>query len=198
MILPVGETITDDSTTNEMESAGAVDPITSYEAFHTESIWFGISGRQSFAETSIIQAVFAFDVEGNVTVYNNAEQFKFSISNNSMSDNVILAIIKDVEMEARAVKDIYIEPQRQPVNLQVFTDDPENITQEEILKHTDDGSVLNGVPIKRDLVTDPFVQPVYDMQFLGCTTLKTRITDSATVHTGFNLNAATTEGVHGK
>lgn len=192
---PAEEATTDDSTTSEMEGAGGVDPIPAYDAFNTKSIWFGISDRQSFAKDSIIQAVFAFDGQGNVTVYNNVEQFEFSMINNSMSDDEVLAIIKDVEMEARAASDIYTEPQPQPVNLQVFTDDSGNITQEELLRYTDDESGLNGATINYELVTDPFVQPIYDMQFLGYTTLKTRIPDSDTVHPGFNLDAATTEGI---
>lgn len=192
---PAEETTTDGSTTNEMEGAGGVDPIPAYDAFHTKSIWFGISDRQSFAKDSIIQAVFAFDGQGNVTVYNNVEQFEFSMINNSMSDDEVLSIIKEVEMEGRAARDVYTEPQPQPVNLQVFTDDSGNITQEEILRYTDDESGLDGVTINHELVTDPFVQPIYDMQFLGYTTLKTRIPDSDTVHPGFNLDAATTEGI---
>lgn len=193
---PADGTTTDDSTTNEMEGAGGVDPIPAYDAFHTKSIWFGVSDSRSFAKNSLVQAVFAFDGEGNMTVYHNVELFKFSMINNSMSDDEVLAIIKDVEMEARAAKDIYTEPQPQPVNLQVFTDDSGNITQEEFLRYIyDEPGLLNGATINRELVTDPFVQPIYDMQFLGYTTLKTRISDSDTVHPGFNLDAATTEGI---
>ena len=186
---------TEDNNTNDMNTVGTVDPIPAYEAFHTKSIWFGISDNQSFAKDSFIQVIFAFDGKGNVTVYNNVEQFRFSMINNSMSDDEVLAIVKDLEMESRALKDVFSEPQPQPVSLQVYTDDSGNITEEEVIKYTDDESGLNGVVINRELIVDPFVQPIYDMQFSGYTTFKTRIPDSDTIHPGFNLDTADTSGI---
>ena len=85
------------------------------------------------------------------------------------------------------------EPQPQPINLQVLTDDSGNITEEELLKYTDDESGLGGAVINRELVMDPFIQQIYDMQFMGYSSLKTRIMDSG--HPGFNLDSADTAGI---
>ena len=187
------ESVSNNTNTDTGDEIGTVDPVPASEAFNTKSIWFGISDSRNFAKDSYIQVVFAFDGNGNVTVYNNVGLFEFSMINNNMSDEEILAIVKDIEMEARAKKGISEEPQPQPINLQVLTDDSGNITEEELLKYTDDESGLGGAVINRELVVDPFIQQIYDMQFMGYSSLKTRIMDSG--HPGFNLDSADTAGI---
>lgn len=94
------DSVSNNTNTDTGDEIGTVDPIPASEAFNTKSIWFGISDSRSFAKDSYIQVVFAFDGNGNVTVYNNVGLFEFSMINNNMSDDEILAIVKDIEMEA--------------------------------------------------------------------------------------------------
>lgn len=188
---------------NSSSSASTEDAVSSHtaareaipasEAFHQKSIWFGISDNRSFAKDSFVQAIFVFDGKGNATVYNNVEMFKFSMINNDMSDDEIIKIVKDLEMESRAKKGVDKEPQPQPVNLHIYSDNSGNVTAEETIRYTDDESGLNGVEINRKLAVDPTVQPIYDMQFMGYGSFKTRIKDSS--HPGFILDSVGTAGI---
>lgn len=119
--------------------------------------------------------------------------FKFSMINNDMSDDEIIKIVKDLEMESRAKKGVDKEPQPQPVNLHIYSDNSGNVTAEETIRYTDDESGLNGVEINRKLAVDPTVQPIYDMQFMGYGSFKTRIKDSS--HPGFILDSVGTAGI---
>ena len=183
--------------TGAQDSAGStrldVEPIPAFEAFNTKSIWFSVDER--FAKNSHVWAVFAFDGNGNVTVYNHVDQFDFSMINASMSDEEVLEVVKSVEMEERRLLGIDGEPQPQSINLRVFTDDSGNITEEEQIGYiNDDKGLTDGATIWTDLVTDYEIQPIYDMQFAGYTTFKRRITDTDS-YVGYNLDAANTAGI---
>lgn len=170
-----------------------VEPIPAFEAFNTKSIWFSVN--ENFAKNSLVWAVFAFDGNGNVTVYNHVDQFDFSMINASMSDDEVLEVVKSVEMEERSYLGIDGEPQPQPINLRAFTDDSDNITEEEQIGYiNDDKGLTDGATIWTDLVTDYEIQPIYDMQFAGYTTFKRRITDTDS-YAGYNLDAANTAGI---
>ena len=170
-----------------------VEHIPAFEAFSTKSIWFSVN--ENFAKNSLVWAVFAFDGNGNVTVYNHVDQFDFSMINASMSDDEVLEVVKSVEMEERSYLGIDGEPQPQPINLRVFTDDSGNITEEEQIGYiNDDKGLTDGATIWTDLVTDYEIQPIYDMQFAGYTTFKRRITDTDS-YAGYNLDAANTAGI---
>lgn len=170
-----------------------VEPIPAFEAFNTKSLWFSVDER--FAKNSHVWAVFAFDGNGNVTVYNHVDRFDFSMINASMSDDEVLEVVKSVEMEERSLLGIDGEPQPQPINLRAFTDDSGNITEEEQIGYiNDDKGLTDGATIWTDLVTDYEIQPIYDMQFAGYTTFKRRITD-ADGCVGYNLDAANTAGI---
>lgn len=119
--------------------------------------------------------------------------FKFSMINNDMSDEEIIKIVKNLEMESREKKGVDKEPQLQPVNLHIYSDNSGNVTAEETIRYTDDESGLNGVVINRALAVDPTVQPIYDMQFMGYGSFKTRIKDSS--HPGFILDSVGTAGI---
>ena len=73
--------------------------------------------------------------------------------NNNMSDEEILAIVKDIEMEdVGRRREVSEEPQPQPINLQVLTDDSgEYHLEEALLQYTDDESGLGGAVINREL-----------------------------------------------
>lgn len=185
------------SSTGAQDSAGVtrmdVDPIPAFEAFNTKSIWFSVN--EKFAKNSLVWAVFAFDGNGNVTVYNHVDQFDFSMINASMSDDEVLEVVKSVEMEERGYLGIDGEPQPQPINLRVFTDDSGNITEEEQIGYiNDDKGLVDGITIWTDLVPEFEIQPIYDMQFAGFTTFKRRITDTD-AYVGYNLDSADTQGV---
>lgn len=185
------------SSAGAQDSAGVtrmdVEPIPAFEAFSTKSIWFSVN--ENFAKNSLVWAVFAFDGNGNVTVYNHVDQFDFSMINASMSDEEVLEVVKSIEMEERRLLGIDGEPQSQPINLRVFTDDSGNITEEEQIGYiNDDKGLTDGATIWTDLVTDYEIQPIYDMQFAGYTTFKRRITD-ADGCVGYNLDAANTAGI---
>ena len=185
------------SSAGAQDSAGVtrmdVEPIPAFEAFSTKSIWFSVDER--FAKNSHVWAVFAFDGNGNVTVYNHVDRFDFSMINASMSDDEVLEVVKSVEMEERSYLGIDGEPQPQPINLRAFTDDSGNITEEEQIGYiNDDKGLTDGATIWTDLVTDYEIQPIYDMQFAGYTTFKRRITDTDS-YAGYNLDAANTAGI---
>lgn len=176
-----------------LAGCGKKEPIPACDAFHTESIWFSVDEERGFAKNSIIQAVYAFDGEGNVTVYDHVDGvFEFSSINNDMSDEEILEVVKEAEMEVREEMDIYEEPQPQPVELQIFTDDTGNATEEERIRHTEDTSGMDMV-INKDLVPVTEAQTIYDMQFMGYTGLWTKVQDED--HPGFTLDSIDTPGV---
>lgn len=188
-----GYTELDSVASTEVQGPMDVEPIPAFEAFNTKSIWFSVDER--FAKNSHVWAVFAFDGNGNATVYNHVDRFDFSMINASMSDEEVLEVVKSVEMEERRLLGIDGEPQPQPINLRVFTDDSGNITEEEQIGYiSDDKGLLDGATIWTDLVTDYEIQPIYDMQFAGYTTFKRRITD-VDGDVGYNLDAANTAGI---
>lgn len=174
-------------------TAAAREAIPASEAFHQKSIWFGISDDRSFAKDSFVQVAFVFDGRGNATVYNNLEMFKFSMISNDMTDDEVIEVLKELEMESRAKQGVETAPQPQPVNLHIYSDNSGNVTEEESIRYTDDESGLDGVEINRKLVVDPAVQQIYDMQFMGYGNFKTRIKD--TNHPGFALDPVGTAGV---
>ena len=118
------------------------------------------------------------DGRGNATVYNNLEMFKFSMISNDMTDDEVIEVLKELEMESRAKQGVETAPQPQPVNLHIYSDNSGNVTEEESIRYTDDESGLDGVEINRKLVVDPEVQQIYDMQFMGYGNFKTRIKDT--------------------
>ena len=181
--------------TLETEEVGDVMPISASEAFHTKSIWFGVDDDRDFAKNSWVQAVYAFDGNGNVTVYNNADSFKFSMINAEMTDDEVLEIVKGIEMESRAAQGIDGEPQPQPIDLVLYTDNSGNLPDHERIRYVCDGKGLtDGLTINRDLELDYPLQPIYDMQFGGYDCMKMRISDPNT-YVGFNFDTVDTPGI---
>ena len=177
------------------EEVGDVMPISASEAFHTKSIWFGVDDDRDFAKDSWVQVVYAFDGNGNVTVYNNADAFRFSMINAEMTDDEVLEIVKSIEMESRAAQGIDGEPQPQPIDLVLYTDDSGNYPDHERIRYINDGKGLtDGLAINRDLELDYPLQPIYDMQFGGFDCMKMRISDPST-YVGFNFDTVDTPGI---
>ena len=177
------------------EEVGDVMPISASEAFHTKSIWFGVDDDRDFAKDSWVQVVYAFDGNGNVTVYNNADAFRFSMINAEMTDDEVLEIVKSIEMESRAAQGIDGEPQPQPIDLVLYTDDSGNYPDHECIRYINDGKGLtDGLAINRDLELDYPLQPIYDMQFGGFDCMKMRISDPST-YVGFGFDTVDTPGI---
>ena len=152
----------------------------------------GFSGYEPYVDSSI-----SSDVTYVVDSLSEDNAADFTINNTGDAAWKIQLKQNNVEIEKgqwyRLSLDAKASIPRELMFAQAFTDDSGNYVEEELLRYTADESGLDGVTINRELVVDSALQPIYDMQFAGYKSFKTRIKD--TNHPGFTLDTKGAAGV---
>jgi len=110
--------------TSAFNAGTTKEPITAYQAFHSESIWYAFDDDEDVAKDRIIRNIVVFDGKGNATFYQTGHDLTFADLQDK-SDEEIIAMAKETDKA-----EFESDKESAMIDIDAIAEARENITSE--------------------------------------------------------------------